>query len=444
MSLKIVNTKYGILSGVQKIGYSVFRGVPYAKPPVGSLRWKKPRPPEPWPGVRDAKVFASRPIEEGNLPPTFYHKEFFQDEDFLPPISEDCLYLNVWTPAVEADAKLPVAFWIHGGAFINGFSSEMEFDGAAFAGQQVILVTVGHRLGAMGYLAHPWLSAEQGGRSGNYGLYDLIAALDYVQENIAAFGGDPSRVMVFGQSAGGRSTQFLISSKLTRGKIHRAVIQSGGGYHLNLGTANTLAMAEDWGKDFVERTGAASLEALRAIPAEDLLKIQMFIFGDAEKSGIRGRPFAPAIDGELLDNDPDSLLERGAHLDIPYMLGCTANDLGNPPEHPKEPGTKPLFYKATVDYSILNESLGRKPAYIYYFTRRLLGDDAGAFHSAELWYVFGTLSRSWRPKTPEDYALSEMMVEYWCNFAKQGDPNGGKLPQWAPCTRANPFVKVFE
>jgi para-nitrobenzyl esterase len=409
-------------------------------PPVGGLRWKKPEKPESWRGVREAKTFANRPIEEGNLPGTFYHKEFFADEDFLPPSSEDCLYLNIWTPA-EADtaampAALPVAFWIHGGAFINGFSSEMEFDGAAFAARGVILVTAGCRLGAMGYLAHPWLSEEQGGTSGNYGIFDLIAALNWVRENIAAFGGDPEKITIFGQSAGAMSVQTLISSPLTRGMIHGAIIQSGGGYKTGIGRIKTLKDAEETGLAFAETCGVKDLEEWRRMDAEKILPLQMALFNKRTKSG--NMPFGPHIDGRLLEDSGDAALEKGAHHDIAYMIGCCANDLGAGPDSP--PDQKTPLYQAAVNFSLLNEKLGRKPAWVYYFTQKPLGDDAGAFHSAELWYIFGTLNRSWRPKTPGDYELSERMTSYWCNFVKNGDPNDPSLPHWEPCTGNSPSV----
>jgi para-nitrobenzyl esterase len=388
----------------------------------------------PWKGIRDAGVFMPCAIQQGSLPGSFYHKEFFHDEDYLPPMSEDCLYLNIWTPAATAAEKLPVAFWIHGGAFINGFASEMEFDGAAFNEQGVILVTAGHRLGALGHLAHPWLSAESGGMSGNYGLYDLVFALDWVRDNIDAFGGDPEKITLFGQSAGAVSTQILISSKLTKGKIRSAVIQSGGGYRSIITNAAPLAQAEEKGDIFVKRCKAKSLEDLRAVGAEDLIAPQMECFNESRG---KGRFFGPVIDGELLEDTPDAILEQGKHLDIPYMIGCTANDIGGSAER-----ESPLK-KICMDFSQLNEKLGRKPSYVYYFTRRPLGDDAGSFHSAELWYVFGTLGRSWRPKTPEDYALSQTMVRRWCNFIINGSPNGAGLPDWKPCSAADPFVMEF-
>jgi para-nitrobenzyl esterase len=436
MALKQADTKYGTLRGTGKTGYSVFRGVPYAEPPLGALRWKKPEPPAAWEGIREARAFACRPVEEGSPPGSFYHREFFADEDYLPPPSEDCLYLNIWTPA-EGGEKLPVAFWIHGGAFVNGFSSEMEFDGAAFSAQGVILVTAGHRLGALGYLAHPWFSGENNGASGNYGLYDLIAALDWVQENIAAFGGDPRRVTVFGQSAGAMSVQALVSSRLTRGKIHRAIIQSGGGLRPAIGSAATLGKARERGEAFVRLCGAASPRELRSLPAEKILAAQISCFNESMAAG-KGLPFSPVIDGALLEDQEDRILEQGGHHDIPYMLGCTAGDIGG-----AGPEGKPDLYRAAVDFCGLNEKLGRKPGYVYYFTRRPLGDDAGAFHSAELWYVFGTLSRSWRPKTREDYEISDRMVRYWCNFMKAGDPNGEGLEPWKPCRRDDPFARVF-
>ncbi|MDR2746474.1 MAG: carboxylesterase family protein [Treponema sp.] len=447
MSLCQVTTKYGMLRGVRKIAYVLFRGVPYAKPPLGSLRWKKPEKLMPWEGVREAKVFANRPVEGESPPGTFYHKEFFTDEDFLPPSSEDCLYLNIWVPAdfngVSGDKKYAVAFWIHGGAFISGFSSEMEFDGAAFAAQGVILVTVGHRLGALGYLAHPWLSAEGGGSSGNYGLYDLAAALDWVRENIAFFGGDPDRITMFGQSAGAFSVQALVSSKITRGKIHRAIIQSGGGCRMPQGHFNPPVEAEERGKEFAEQCKAPSLEALRTIPADKILAAQKICLNNPPKPGRgNGLPFAPVADGVLLEGDADSLLEQGLHHAIPYMIGCTADDVDMPPDRTGGEN-KPPLYDAALDFSLLNEKLKNRPSYVYYFTRRPLGDNAGAFHSAELWYIFGTLDRSWRPKEPKDYELSKLMTRYWCNFIKNGDPNRGDIPQWSPCISAYPFVKVF-
>jgi para-nitrobenzyl esterase len=427
-------TKYGLLRGVQKQGYSLFRGIPYAAPPVGVLRWRKPQPPLAWEGVREARCFAPRAWQFGQEPGSLYQREFYDDEDFMPPMAEDCLYLNIWTPAAEGD-RLPVALWIHGGAFVNGFSSEIEFDGEAYARQGIILVSIAYRLGALGFLVHPWL-AEPEGPPGNYGLHDALAALDWVRENIAAFGGDRDNITLFGQSAGAMAAQALVSSKLSRGKIHRAVFQSGGGYQTGFNRGASPEKAEETGEAFVREIGASSREELLNLPAERIIAAQGAFFLKVMKSG--GLPFGPYIDGVLLEDPGDEILARGDHLDIPYMLGSTSGDMGIPPGgDPRQDG---ILYKGCTAFSQLQESLGRRPAWVYYFSQKPQGDDLGAFHSAELWYMFGTLGRSWRPKTPGDFALSSRMVSYWSNFMNRGDPNGGDLAEWKPCAKPGGFV----
>ena len=220
MAITETKTKYGQVHGVQKDGYTVFRGVPYAKPPVGEKRFCPPEEPACWEGVYKADHFGCVCPQTEHEPDSFYGKEFYLDPEFGMKQSEDCLYLNIWTPANTVDEKLPVAFWIHGGAFMHGFSHESEFDGAAYCERGVILVAINYRLGAFGFLAHPWLSEESGaGRSGNYAILDQIAALKWVKENIAAFGGDPENITVFGQSAGCMSVQTLVSSPLTENWI---------------------------------------------------------------------------------------------------------------------------------------------------------------------------------------------------------------------------------
>jgi para-nitrobenzyl esterase len=430
-------TKYGALRGVKKQGYSVFRGVPYAAAPVGELRWRKPQPPAAWKGLREAGTFAPRAIQGGQEAGSLYQKEFFDDEDFLPPMSEDCLYLNIWTPAESEREKLPVAFWIHGGAFINGFATEMEFDGAAYARQGVILVTLGYRLGALGFLAHPLLRDEKGA-SGNYGLYDMLAALDWVRDNIGAFGGDRDRITVFGQSAGAMSVQALVSSPLCRGKIHRAILQSGGGCNIAFNRYAPAEKAEKWGEVFSKTAGLSTPAELRNAPVEKIMEAQNHVFRELTQQGLgEGLPFAPHNDGLILKGDAGEILEQGAHLDIPYMLGSTEADIGVAAG--QDPKTCAL-YQGCIAFSALNEKLGRKPAWVYYFTQHPQGDDLGAFHSAELWYMFGTLGRSWRPKTPGDWELSARMLSYWCSFMKTGDPNDGSQARWKPCKQEDPFV----
>jgi para-nitrobenzyl esterase len=415
-------TKYGLLRGVKKQDYSVFRGIPYAAPPVGKLRWKKPKTLQGWDGIREANSFPSRAWQMPHVEGTFYQKEFYNDEDFLPPMSEDCLYLNIWTPAETETDKLPVAFWIHGGAFSGGFNSEMEFDGEAFCRQGVILVTASYRVGALGFLTHPWLRDTEG-RSGNYGLYDLAAALDWVHENIGAFGGDISCITVFGQSAGAMASQILVSSPLTKEKIHRSIFHSGGGYRFPLIRYPDASKMETWGEEFEKAAGVSSLEDLLALSPERVIEVQEPIFMKNMSSGVL--PFGPHKDGVIITGDADEVLERGDHPDIPYLLGSTASDIGDP----AEPGRLTL-HEACIAFSELNEKLGRKPAWIYRFTQKLLGDESIAFHTAELWYVFGTLARSWRPKSAGDWELSSQMISYWCNFIKNGDLNGEGLPLW--------------
>jgi para-nitrobenzyl esterase len=407
---------------------------------VGALRWQKPQPPASWEGVRAAKTFAARAWQMNQEPGSLYQKEFFNDEDFLPPMSEDCLYLNVWTPAAGEGEKLPVAFWIHGGAYINGFSSEMEFDGAAYARQGVVLVSVNYRLGALGFLTHPWLRDGED-ISGNYGLYDVLAALDWVRENIAAFGGDGNCVTVFGQSAGAMAAQALVSSKLCRGKIQRAIFQSGGGYRGGFGRNLPREKMEEFGALFVDAAGVSSKEELLALPVEKLFQAQTAVFMKAMRNMEGGLPFAPHADGILLEDDGDAILSRGGHLDIPYLLGGVANDMGIPPGG--DPREGPI-HRGCVSFSLLQEELGRRAAYVYLFSQKPRGDDSGAFHSSELWYMFGTLGRSWRPVGREDYALSSRMVSYWCNFIKHGDPNGPGLPEWKPCAGDEQFVMELE
>lgn len=423
-----VDTRYGEIRGVHKQTYTVYRGVPYAQPPVGPLRWMPPQPPEPWQGVLRANRFSAKCLQAGHAPGSFYSKEFYDDEDFMPPMSEDGLYLNIWTP--DGAQGLPVAFWIHGGAFVGGYGSEITFDGAGFCKRGVILVTINYRVGAPGFLAHPWLSARQGGRSGNYGTLDQIAALSWVRDNIAAFGGDPGRITIFGQSAGAMSVQTLLSSPLTKGMVAGAVMQSGGGYKNGLVRDVPLAEAEVQGERFARHGQVESAEALLEMSSERLAQLTQDFFLHCMMKG-EGTPYHPCIDGHVLTVGYNQALEQGIHPDIPYMLGVTCEDM-DPRPQPEQRGENPLF-TGCVDFSLLNEKLGRNAAYVYNFTRKPGNMPEGAYHSSELWYLFGTLGRSRWPKQQADYDLSRRMLDYWCNFIKTGNPNGGQLPNWQSC-----------
>ena len=451
MSILRAETKYGALSGVAMDGYTVFRGIPYAKPPVGELRFEPPREPEAWEGVRSADTFPPRAVQ-GPMEQGFYGKEFYSVPEFMPPCSEDCLYLNVWTPAAETGEKLPVAVWIHGGAFAAGYGSELEFDGEAFAKKGVILVTLNYRLGVLGFLAHPALSAgSEHHVSGNYGILDQIAALRWVKENIAAFGGDPENVTLFGQSAGGMSVQTICSSPLGKGLISKAVIQSAGGYKSPMFSDMTLAEAEEFGVKFAGDLGCHTAEDLKKIPAEKLSQAMDRMRDEMMKkimeTGEQPRhslPMSPCIDGYVMTGGYNEAIEKGGIADIPYMIGSTKDDMGREMAEEgafPDDGHGPLWH-AAVYFSEELEKLGRRPAWCYYFERQMPGDDAGAFHSSELWYVFGTYKRCWRPLTEKDGELSEKMVSFWTEFMKSSSPDpSGSI--WRPCTEKDPFVYSF-
>lgn len=438
----IIKTKSGLLEGMDMDGYTAFYGVPYAKPPVGDLRWADPQPVDGWDGILPAKSFAHRSMQPSKNE-GFYEREFRDEPAYVTAPDEDSLYLNIWTPARSGEERLPVAFWIHGGAYLGGCGHEKEFDGQAYCRRGVILVTINYRLGLWGFLAHPWLSAENAHKvSGNYGIKDQIMALQWVRDNIAAFGGDPDNITVFGQSAGAMSTQTLVSSPLTKGMIARAIMQSGGSYGEGLNRDDmTLKVQELYGEIFARMAGASDLEALRALPAQKLLELfEPFMNEVIPKS--HGLFLVPVIDGYVLDAGYNTLIEQGSIADIPYMLGSTKDDILAAPEM-KAMGEYPPLYKGTVAFSLKREETGHAPAWVYYFTRDLPGDDAGAFHSSELWYTFGTLERSWRPFEDHDYELSGQMLDYWVNFMKTGDPNGGGCEPWPPCSAQKPYVKAF-
>jgi para-nitrobenzyl esterase len=434
--MQTVITKQGALEGIAGNACSVFLGVPFAQPPVGALRFRAPQPPLAWDGVRPAKQFSHRAwqmVQTG-----FYLKEFFSNPDYLPAMAEDCLYLNIWTPAKSAAEKLPVALWIHGGAFINGFGSEMEFDGAAFASQGVILVTINYRLGAFGFLATEEISAENAGVVGNVAILDQIAALQWVQENIFAFGGDPQRVTIFGQSAGSISCQTLLSSPMAKGLFSGVILQSGGGYQDMLKRDLLPDEAYATGKKFYQLCGVETLAQLRTVSAEKMMETTGKIF--ATMAGVN-LLFYPVLDGHVLPAGYNASIEQGLIQDVAIMAGTTRDDLRGAPD--AAPGPDP-FQKSCIELSHWLEKHGRKPAYVYYFSQIPQGDDAGAFHSSELWYLFGTLERSWRPKSSGDFSVSATMTRYWANFAKTGDPNGSGLPRWKPCSAADSYVQQLD
>lgn len=437
----IVKTRYGRIEGVEKGRYAAFFGVPYARPPVGELRWREPQPLEGWDGVYDATYFRSKCVQEVMDDP-LYTKEFYSNPEFERSMSEDCLYINIWAP-VNVNEACPVAFWIHGGAFMGGFSSELEFDGAELCKRGVILVSVEYRCNVFGFFAHPWLSEEnKDHRSGNYGILDQIAALKWTYKNIHSFGGDPNNITVFGQSAGAMSVQALVSSELTRKMISKAIMQSGGSFKYGLHQDLTLKELEGYGVILSDILKVNSLEELRAKSANEIQDhVREFIGAGIQKYG--NLFLIPVIDHYVLNNGYYNIMDQGKLHDIPYLIGSNKDDIMADNASGDQKEEHPL-YKGCKEFSFKLEELGRKPAYVYHFTRRLPGDGAGAFHSAELWYMFGTLNRCWRPMEEHDYGLSRKMLDYWTNFMKNGDPNGNGLDKWEYCSKENPEVMIFD
>lgn len=430
---QIIQVKQGKLQGTPGKFSCIYRGVPYAKPPTGKLRFHAPEPAEAWPGIYQADHFACICPQPGQRKGSFYEKEFYCNPQFMPKQSEDCLYLNLWVPK-EGEGPFPVAVWFHGGGFINGFSSEMEFDGEAYAKRGIILVTVNYRLGTLGYFAHPELR-ERDGHTGNYGLLDQIAAVDWVRENISAFGGNPDQITIFGQSAGGMSVRALVSSPLMKGKIKGAILQSCGGYRSPLSGVGSREGLEKAAVKFLKKR-KMSLKDLYDLPEKEFFAFSMKFMSTAIFYTHSFLPLTPVVDDYALIKSPDQVLEDGEILPISYMIGCTKNDIRVGKAGVENP-RKNRLYTSMEDWSLMQEKLGN-PSYAYYFTRQLPGDREGAFHSSELWYMFGTMDRCWRPFTDQDYQLSEKMLDAWAAFIKKGNPG------WASYTKANPVVRVLD
>lgn len=420
-------TKSGIVRGLPGGNRicSVFKGIPYAAAPVGELRWKKPQPAPHWEGVRECYKFGpascqlDRSYEAGakNLYPSSYE------------VSEDCLYLNIWTPAQSREDKLPVYFWTHGGGNFGGFGSELENDGEGLAKRDVILVTYNYRLNSLGFLAHPELSAEsEDGVSGNYALYDAIAAFNWVRENIAAFGGDPEKITLGGQSAGCMMTMCLCASPLMKSKFAGATFFSGISMetgHSLISTKKTLKEAEEEGLAYMKAHGCSSLAELKKLSPEELIKDTPF-----EEEHILA--FRQIQDGISLPKSFADLAKAGELDDVPYICCLTADEHmgGSIPEKGRQTATKDV--EAFCENQL---ALGRKPAYVFRFSRPLPGDDDGAWHTAELFYLFETIHRTWRRMTGYDYELQTKMADYFANFVKTGDPNGDGLVKWTPYTK---------
>jgi para-nitrobenzyl esterase len=452
-----VRIETGLLAGVATAspGVRAYLGVPFAAPPVGALRWRAPRPAARWEGVRAADHFAPscfQRVRGSSLPWT---QEFMTRGE----VSEDCLYLNVWTGARSASERRPVLDFVHGGGFNEGSGAIDVYDGAAMAGKGVVVVTINYRFGPFGFFAHPELTKESGhASSGNYGLHDVVAALAWVRENIAAFGGDPRRVTLSGQSAGAQAVHAMATSPLAKGLFQRGIAESGSS--IALAPMTTLAQAEQDGLAYARSKGARTLAELRAIPAAELL-------ADAGKSP---RPTGrPIVDGWLLPADIATLEARGEGKDIAILTGLQADESGGPTYGripadtfltqvrqrfgPRADAFLALYPSATQeesgesqiasarDQGLVSMYLwarnrartGHAKTFTYYFSRAIPWPEHPeyrAFHTSEVPYVFGNLAKLDRPWTEVDRRLSGTVMSYWANFAATGNPNGPGLPPW--------------
>jgi para-nitrobenzyl esterase len=458
----------GALSGLASRDGLVrsFLGVPYAAPPVGALRWRPPQPVAAWPGTRGANRFSPICPQPDPFAGGFYQREFFQS---FPAQSEDCLTLNVWTASPPGAAPRPVMVFFHGGANAAWSGSMAAFDGAPLARKGAVVVTLNFRLGALGFLAHADLDAESAEHvSGNYGLLDQQAALRWVKTNIAAFGGDPERITIFGQSAGGTDAGYAMASPLASGLFRRAIIESGAVFF----PTRTLAAAEEGGRKLAAELGAASIAALRDLPAERIVTHVGRNFGTFG--------LGPAIDGWVLPRDTPEAIATGRRNGDELILGAVANEGTEllPPATPDgvRAMTRRWFgaqsepidvlydltdpERATVAedqllsdyYAAMNrvaaELFSREghSAWVYSFNRAAPGSDpvkVGAFHCSELVYVFGTQNTVDRPWEEIDLQLSDMMSSYWVNFAATGNPNGPGRPDWPAYDEHSRQVREF-
>lgn len=459
-----VRTAGGMVQGLPSLDGAVisYRGIPYAAPPVGALRWRAPQPAQPWQGVRKADNFGPsciQNLDEERKPWTW---EFMTHDD----ISEDCLYLNVWTPAAKSLGRRPVLLFIHGGGFIEGSSEVPVYNGEALAKKGLVVVTINYRLGLFGFFSHPELTEESGhNASGNQGLLDQVAALQWVQKNITAFGGDPNTVTIAGQSAGASSVHDLVASPLAKGLFQRAVADSGSAFLNTTGPTRKLPDAEKDGVKFAESKGAHSLSDLRAMSWKELM-------AHPATTPSAGAPaFRPTIDGYFLAEDETAAFAQAKQNDVPTITGFNGDEQGATP-HPEirsddfirqahqRFGSKAeeflKLYPAASDeqaaasqnqssrdlertsmylWAVRRNKTSRTKVFTYYWDHPMPGPDVekfGAFHTSEIPYFLDTLARSDRPWQPADKAIAENLSSYWVNFARSGDPNAKTLPSWLP------------
>ncbi|NLL35367.1 MAG: carboxylesterase/lipase family protein [Clostridiales bacterium] len=475
--IKMTRTENGLVRGIPAADPRIiaYKGVPFAAPPVGNLRWKAPQPATNWAGVRDCIEFA--PISMQNKPgenkEDIYSREWNVDPEI--PMSEDCLYLNIWTPAESENDRLPVFVWYFGGGLQVGNTAEMEFDGERIASRGIVVVTINYRVNLFGFLTHPEIIKESPEAPANFGNLDQQFGLMWTKRNIAAFGGDPDNITIGGQSAGAGSVMTQLTCPANKPYIQKAIIDSG--MMLNLyppfRPRLTLEEAAKQGEEFFEELGVKTLAEARAIPAEVL-----------RDKNLQGRRFWGTVaDGIFQTDIAINNILKGELLDVPILMGHTRDEFFARPRVEsiedlkalaKETfGDKADSFMALIDtndglekalenasvsgieYAIrvvcrkLN-ALGIKgPHYVYDFGPEIPGwDDPGSFHSSDLWFWFETLAKCWRPFVGKHYDLARQMCNYWANFIRSGDPNGNDadgtpMEKWEPFTDVNPVYMTF-
>ena len=485
--LRITKTETGMVKGFPGTDarITVFKGIPYAADPSGENRWRAPQPAKPWEGIRECYAFGPITMQAipGKDPNAFYSKEWNVDPE-IPMAEDGSLQLNIWTPAKTGDEKLPVMVWIFGGGLQEGNCCEMEFDGERIAHRGCVLVTIAYRLNVFGFLAHPELTAEAPDAPCNFGFLDQKAAIEWVNRNIENFGGDPKNITIFGQSSGGVSVFTQMCSEQTDGLFQKAIIQSSAGgsllpvypktmfrHNLELKEAEQLGV-----RFFKEYLGVETLAEARALPAE-------FVRDKALE--VRGW-FNSVVDHKFLTKEIEGYLMADELHRVPVMLGWTGDEFGMGPKENTVEALEAYAKGSMGEYAdeyvslvksevekgeeltkaasiFMNETAARdvakifneqgRPIWLYNFDPEIPGDDAGSFHSSDLWFCFETLMKCWRPFDGHHYDLARKMCNYWTNFAKNGDPNGkdadgSEMVTWEPYTPENPrcinfFDEIF-
>lgn len=457
---EVIQIDSGRVSGTPSwgAGVTLFRGIPFAAPPVGDNRWRPPQPVDPWDDVLVADRFepacmqTQRPLNRRSW------------NSGVAGYSEDCLYLNIWTPATSQDEKLPVMVWIYGGGGVEGSGAESIYDGNGLAKKGVVYVTFNYRVNVFGWMAHPELTREsRHDASGNYGALDQLAAIKWVRKNIRKFGGDPENITILGESGGARSVNWLMASPLSRGLFHRAIGQS----HSVFGPMDTLETAHEYGKDIARAADVQSIDALRELPAEEVH--QAF---QEHPAGMN----AAIVDGWFLPEDIHTQFARGKQVDVPLITGGNSDEFGRPRRSEGAPETvdeyrawvadaygevsdkilaaypanddsevEQAYYDLTVDnnfaghrtWAKLHVENSTSPAFLYLFSHSVPGfSDSGkptrrgAYHGAEILYVLNNLRAADAPWSEEDRVIADALSSYWVNFARNGNPNGEGLPEW--------------